>query len=325
MPTLLFVCTGNTCRSPMAEYLFREMLKEKGIEGWEVLSAGINATGGSRISNNSARVLREEDINVDGFRSSSVSKELMEQADLVLTMTAGHRQTLCSRFSGFAEKIFTLREFNGAGEKLDIDDPFSRSLKFYRTTRDQLKDELTELLNRLENYKLRAGNNSEAENSIKERGDKMKIALGSDHAGYELKEEVKKLLENAGMEFKDMGTDSSESVDYPDFASRVAGAVASGQFERGILICGTGIGMSIAANKVKGIRAALCHDVYSAQVTREHNDSNVLTLGARIVGVDLALKIISTWLAADFNGGRHGRRVDKIISIEKGEYGENEQ
>ncbi len=148
----------------------------------------------------------------------------------------------------------------------------------------------------------------------------MRLAIGSDHAGYDLKAEVIELFDELGVEYKDMGTYVNESVDYPDFAHRVAHAVSTGEYEKGILICGTGIGMSIAANKIKGIRAALCHDVFSARVTRQHNNSNVLTIGARVIGSDLAIEIIKTWLGADFEGGRHARRVNKITAIEEGEY-----
>ncbi|WP_282706208.1 ribose 5-phosphate isomerase B [Fuchsiella alkaliacetigena] len=144
----------------------------------------------------------------------------------------------------------------------------------------------------------------------------MQIALGSDHGGYQLKEEIKKLLTEMDLKYSDYGTKSTESVDYPDFAIQVAEAVAKGEAERGILVCGTGIGMSIVANKVKGVRAALCHDLFSAQATREHNDSNVLALGERVVGRGLALEIVKVWLNTDFEGGRHQRRVDKIKEIE---------
>ena len=140
----------------------------------------------------------------------------------------------------------------------------------------------------------------------------MKVAIGCDHGGYDLKEEIIALLEELEVEYKDFGTDSTESVDYPDYALPLAEAVADGEFERGILICGTGIGMSIAANKVTGIRAALCHDVFSARATKEHNDSNVLTMGGRIVGAELAKAIVETWLDAEFDGGRHERRINKI-------------
>ncbi|MBM7622888.1 ribose 5-phosphate isomerase B [Sporohalobacter salinus] len=144
----------------------------------------------------------------------------------------------------------------------------------------------------------------------------MKIALGSDHGGYELKEEVKRYLEEAEMNYKDFGTFSTDSVDYPDIAIPVAEAVSEGEYERGILICGTGIGMSITANKFKDVRAALCHDLFSAKATREHNDSNLLTMGDRVIGKQLALEIVKVWLNTEFHGGRHARRVNKIKEVE---------
>ena len=142
------------------------------------------------------------------------------------------------------------------------------------------------------------------------------VALGADHAGWRLKDELAPILESEGLEVLDLGTDSDESVDYPDYAVLVANAVASGEADRGILICGTGIGMSIAANKVKGIRCALVHDVFSAKATREHNDSNVLAMGERVIGPGLAREIVSTWLDTEFEGGRHGRRIEKVSDIE---------
>ncbi|GAB6137288.1 ribose 5-phosphate isomerase B [Halanaerobaculum tunisiense] len=145
----------------------------------------------------------------------------------------------------------------------------------------------------------------------------MKIALGSDHGGYNLKQKIKDLLEDKGLDYKDFGTDSTTSVDYPDFGKQVAQAVADNEFELGILVCGTGIGMSITANKVPGVRAALCHDVFSARATRQHNNSNVLTLGERVIGTEVALEIVKTWLETDFEGGRHQRRVDKITQLEE--------
>lgn len=144
-----------------------------------------------------------------------------------------------------------------------------------------------------------------------------RIAIGSDHAGFELKEAIKEVLAELGHEAVDFGTDGKESVDYPDFAGPAAQAVASGDCHRGILICGTGIGMSIAANKVGGVRAALVHDLLSARLTREHNDSNVLCIGQNIVGRAVALEIVRVWLGADFEGGRHERRLQKIRFIEE--------
>lgn len=149
---------------------------------------------------------------------------------------------------------------------------------------------------------------------------KVRVAIGADHGGFRLKEALKKLLEELGHEVRDFGPERGDaSVDYPDFALPLARAVAAGEWDRGILICGTGIGMSIAANKVPGVRCALAHDVYSARMTREHNDSNVLALGERVIGVGLAEEIVRVWLSTPFSGGRHQRRLDKICSWEKGE------
>lgn len=144
-----------------------------------------------------------------------------------------------------------------------------------------------------------------------------KIAIACDHGGLELKEEIKKYLTNEGYDFKDYGTNETGSCDYPDYALPVAEAVANKEFDFGILICGTGIGIGIAANKVPGIRAALCSDTFSAHATREHNNANILTLGQRVVGVGLALDIVKTFLTTEFEGGRHQTRIDKIAEIEK--------
>ena len=142
------------------------------------------------------------------------------------------------------------------------------------------------------------------------------IAIGSDHGGFELKKAVMAHLDKRGLEYKDYGTYSEASCDYPDYAKAVAKAVASGECDRGIVICGTGIGASIAANKVKGIRCALCSECYSAEFTRRHNDANVLALGGRTVGGGLALKILDTFIETAFEGGRHARRVNLISEIE---------
>ena len=139
------------------------------------------------------------------------------------------------------------------------------------------------------------------------------IAIGCDHGGYELKLEILKYLEKKGLEYKDFGCDSLESVDYPIYARKVGQAILDGECEKGILICGTGIGISIAANKMKGIRCALCSDCFSAEATRLHNDTNVLALGGRVLGTELALKIVDTWLNTPFSGDeRHARRISMI-------------
>lgn len=145
------------------------------------------------------------------------------------------------------------------------------------------------------------------------------IALGADHGGFELKEAIKKHLEEKGIEVKDFGTHSADSVDYALIANEVGKSVAAGECERGILCCGTGIGISMAANKVKGIRAACCSDYFSAKYTRLHNDANILCMGGRVVGVGLGLELADVFLETEFEGGRHQRRIDQITAIEKGE------
>lgn len=142
---------------------------------------------------------------------------------------------------------------------------------------------------------------------------KMKIALGSDHGGYQLKENLKKYLKELNVEYKDFGCNSEKSVDYPDIGFKIAIEVKNRNYNKGILICGTGIGMSIVANKIKGIRASLCHDVFSARYAREHNDANILTLGGRVIDSGLAKEIVKVWLNTDFSGEeKHLKRLNKI-------------
>jgi len=145
----------------------------------------------------------------------------------------------------------------------------------------------------------------------------MKIALAADHAGYEEKEKIKGTLDDLGVEYEDMGTNSCDSVDYPDYARKVGEAVASGEYEQGLLVCGSGTGMAIAANKVPGVRAAVAWNADIARLAREHNDANVLSLAARFSSQQEMDKIVRAWFEAHFDGGRHATRVDKIKQIEK--------
>ena len=143
------------------------------------------------------------------------------------------------------------------------------------------------------------------------------IGIASDHAGFDLKEKIREHLQKLGFQVRDFGTYDRKRTDYPDFGSECARAVAKGECTAGILVCGTGIGMSIVANKVKGVRAALCDSVTTARLSRQHNDANILTLGGRIIGVSVAFDIVDTWLSTDFEGGRHARRVEKIIELDR--------
>ena len=144
----------------------------------------------------------------------------------------------------------------------------------------------------------------------------MKIALGNDHAAVEMKEFVKAYLEEKGYEVLNLGTDTHDSVDYPEYGAAVGRAVVSGDADLGIAICGSGVGISISANKIRGVRAVCCSEPYSARMSREHNNANVLCFGARVIGTEMAKMIIDEWFAAEFQGGRHQKRVDKIMALE---------
>ena len=146
--------------------------------------------------------------------------------------------------------------------------------------------------------------------------EKLRIAVGSDHAGFHLKESVRDYLKKKGFEVEDLGTNSTESVDYPDYAVKVARRVAAKQADFGVLMCGTGLGVAITANKIHGVRAAPCNDTLSAQLARSHNNANILTMGGRLTDAATAEKIVDSWLATSFLGGRHARRVDKISALE---------
>lgn len=148
----------------------------------------------------------------------------------------------------------------------------------------------------------------------------MKIAIGSDHAGLELKNYIKGLLEKTGISVIDYGTYSFERTDYPLYAEKVAKAVTGKECDKGLLFCGTGVGISIAANKIKGVRAVVCSDCYSAKLSREHNDTNILALGSRVVGPDLAWMIVDIWINTDYDGDRHQKRIDMISGLENNEY-----
>ena len=145
----------------------------------------------------------------------------------------------------------------------------------------------------------------------------MKLAIGSDHVGLELKEKLFAHLEERGIEYHDFGPYTNERTDYPIYAEKVATAVASGEYDRGLLICGTGVGISLAANKVPGIRAVVCSEPYSALLSRQHNDTNILAMGSRVVGLNLAMMILDAWLDGEFEGGRHKKRVEMIDEIDK--------
>lgn len=296
---VLFVCTGNTCRSPMAEGLFNDKAKAFGKD-FEAKSAGVFAPEGFPASQEAIEVLKQDyNIDISNHRSKSLRRQDLEEADLILAMSNSHKQSILSKYPEYSNKVFTIKEF--VGLEGEVEDPYGMPIEVYRETARELEDLISKVITKIS----------------QERKGKMVIALGADHGGYELKEAIKKYLDEKGIAYKDFGTFSTESVDYPDYALKVAEAVASHECSEGILVCGTGIGMSIAANKVPGIRAAHAEDVFSAKAAKEHNNANILCLGGRITGPGLAVMMVEEWLNATFQGGRHQRRIDKIAEIEK--------
>ena len=308
----------------MAEALTRRRLEEAGLDDtYIVSSAGVAALSGGEASRHAHEVMQSWGLSLEGHSSSQVDDELISRADLIVAMTISHREALLARWPWLSRhRVVTLKQLvrtlragpapaggddDGDNDGDDIVDPFGGSFEIYETVAHEI-DEAVEAI---------ISNVSELEELLKGAEPAMRVAIGSDHAGAEYKTEVAHLLNEMGYQVEDMGTYSIESVDYPDFARRVAEAVAGGGADRGILICGTGIGMSMAANKARGIRAALCHDTYSARMSRAHNDANVLCVGARVIGRDILFEIVKVWIGAGFEGGRHQRRVDKIMEIEE--------
>ncbi len=292
--TILFVCTGNTCRSPMAAVLANDYLKKWGFKG-QAFSAGLGAVPNLPAAKQAQKIMAEWGLDLSKHRSRALNEELWQKADLVLTMTQAQKEYL--QQLAVDKKVFLFKEY-AQGENKDVGDPFGGSEEVYRACAQELAEGMPKIIKRF-------------------RGeDVVKIALGADHGGFRLKEIIKEWLAENNYEFEDLGTFSEEACDYPEIALQVAAKVAAGECQRGIIVCGTGIGVSIMANKVRGIRAALCHDLFSAKASREHNQANLLTLGERVIGPGLALEIVAVWLKTPFAGGRHARRVAKIIDYE---------
>lgn len=317
MEEVIFVCTGNTCRSPLAAELFsRKIIESDELQKSDFIisSAGISAFVGQPAAGHACEVAEKYGIDISSHRSQPLKKEMVASATLILTMTYQQAEQLREEYEEFRDKIYSITGFLGVSG--DVIDPFAGDLEDYHQTFRQLNDLVEGIVNKLPEYLAQAGNIESTENkSI--RSDTVKIAIGSDHAGFNLKEEVKNWLVEKGYQVTDAGTDSLESVDYPDFAQKTAAEVSQNNADLGILICGTGIGMAISANKVQGIKAARCQDTYSARMARAHNKANVLTMGARVIGSGLAIDVVETFLESEFAGGRHQRRVDKMTELEK--------
>ncbi len=288
----------------MAEGLLRHATA--GRRDYQALSAGVGAIDGQPPSAHSVRALRELGIDISDLRSRMLTADLVEQADFIFGMTHSHVDSIILLYPHAAEKTFLLREFDETLEEYekDISDPIGSSYEIYAYCRDQIEQGIYSMLNFLEQTTGSHGFDSAVE--------KTDFALGADHAGFPLKEAIKQYLQGREVTAVDFGTHSTESTDYPDYAKAVAEAVAEGRSELGLLVCATGIGMSMAANKVPGIRAALVFNEEMASLARRHNNANVLCLGANETSPDQAKKILDAFLAAHFEAGRHERRVKKM-------------
>ena len=301
MKTVLFICTGNICRSPMAEGIFRRAVRDRG--DFRVLSAGVGAMDGQSPSHNSVRACREIGIDIGQQRSQMLTRDLVKEADYIFGMTHGHVETILLLYPQAADKTFLLREFDDtldAYEK-DISDPIGGPLDVYVACRDQIEQGISTILRFIEQ-------NHPSPASLK----KTMLSIGCDHGGYQLKETLKRHLQSKGVAFEDLGAHSTESTDYPDHAKAVAEAVVAGKAQCGLLVCTSGVGMSMAANKVPGARAALVFNAEMASLAREHNDANILCLGAKQTSPQQAIEIIDAFLGGSFAGGRHERRVVKF-------------
>jgi len=302
MKTILFICTGNVCRSPMAEGIFRQAVQGRG--NYRVISAGLGAMEGQAPSAHAVEAVRELGIDISRQRSRMLTPQLVTQADYIFGMTHSHVDTVMLLYPQAAEKTFLLREFDDTLDPFekDISDPIGGSYEIYMNCRDQIEQGIVSLLRFVE------GNGANAMAGLTAT-----VALGADHGGYELKEMVKHFLEQRGVSTADFGAHSKEaSDDYPDFAQVVCNSGSNRKTELGILICTSGVGMSIAANTIPGVRAALVGDAETASLARQHNNANVICLGAKTTPPDLAKKIVEAFLNAHFEGGRHERRVSKM-------------
>ncbi|MDA1274150.1 MAG: ribose 5-phosphate isomerase B [Verrucomicrobia bacterium] len=307
MKTILFVCTGNVCRSPMAEGLFRQAVKGRGE--YDILSAGVGALEGQAPSPFAVQALRELGIDITNQRSRTLTSELVEKADYIFGMTHGHIGAMTVMYPIAAEKTFLLREFEDNLEPFekDISDPIGGSYEIYLECRDQIECGIKSMLTFLEQSDPTRPPGRPSRKALR-------IGVGSDHAGLDLKESIKAHLLIQGIEVVDFGTHSPDSSDYPDFAVPLSESVASLENDLGILVCSTGVGMSMTANKIPGIRAALLFNEDMAALARRHNNANVICLGQNTTPHDQAIRIVDTFLGSQFEGGRHERRVLKIES-----------
>ncbi len=286
----------------MAEGLFRRAVQGSG--NYRVISAGLGAMDGQAASAHAVQALKELGVDITHHRSQQLTGEMVESADFIFGMTHNHIDTVMLLYPHAAEKTFLLREFDDTLDPFekDISDPIGGSYQVYLTCRDQIEQGIFSLLQFVQ----------EQEGESVSASALGTVALGADHGGFDLKESLKRHLQSRGLVVVDHGGASRESSDYPDFAQAVAESVSRHKVEFGVLVCTTGLGMSITANKVPGVRAALVGDERTAVLARQHNNANILCLAGRTTGPNDAKRILDAFLSTPFEGGCHNRRIRKM-------------
>lgn len=289
---IIFVCTGNTCRSPIAECLFSDVASSINSK-LEVMSAGLFANE-NNPANEQAKNVLNNCAKIMSHRAKMLTQKMIDESLALIFMTDHHLKIALTKFENFPTICCSISNFSPS--KRNISDPFGESFEQYKNVKNEIEAAIPEIMKLVQKT--------------------MKVSIGADHGGYILAKKIEEHLSST-KEVTNHGTFDGISVNYPEFAKKVSLEVQSGRSNFGILICKSGIGMSIAANKFNGIRAALAYNEQTAKSAREHNDANILCLGAETIDDNTAMRIVDTFLNTSFAGNRHELRVKQITEIEK--------